>query len=223
MEALIFPDVHAHPPIGKAYTIYSCHPPYVEQAALTSYGLHPWYLTEGGLEDSLEVLRACLFQNQVVALGEAGLDKVCPTPWALQTKAWETQIQLAEEFQKPILIHCVRAFDEILFSLKNNRISVPVIFHGFNRNARIAEKIIHDGHYLSFGHHLLHPNLHPVFKSIPLQNIFLETDDSRTDIKKIYETAAAIHSLPLVNFASQIHLNIENIFKINVTRWTPLG
>lgn len=177
-----------------------------------SIGLHPWHLQPDqaqALPDSL--LRAAAARN-VLAIGECGLDTVCDTPMALQRAVFILQIALANEIRKPLIIHCVRAFDEVLTILRKHRVSVPVIFHGFRQADRLAAKILDAGHYLSFGRHLLTPSVAEVFRKLPADRVFLETDDADIPIADIYEAAATIRGEDIQKLSNDICILFKLIF-----------
>ncbi len=177
-----------------------------------SMGLHPWYLEAQNLDEQLESLRINLSKSEVLAVGECGLDKLSTTDWALQIKAFQAQIELAEEVKKPIIIHCVKAFNDVLAMLKN--ITVPVIFHGVNNKLSIIQPVIDAGYYLSFGKSLLGFNeaILNTFRETPLEQIFLETDDADVDIKEIYKSAARIKDISEKEILLQVEKNFLNLF-----------
>lgn len=178
-----------------------------------SVGLHPWYL-QSHVSDFKEVQKAASLPN-VLAIGECGLDKVCDTDWNLQLAVFAQHIVLANELQKPLIIHCVRAYDEVLQLLENKKVSVPVIFHGFNKKQAIADKIIAGGYYLSFGASLLQSNVQvpDVFRSIQEDRYFLETDNSGSAITEIYQSAAEIRNTSADTIILQVQQNFKNVFK----------
>lgn len=177
-----------------------------------SVGLHPWYL-QSHVSDFMELQKAASLPN-VLAIGECGLDKVCNTDWNLQLSVFVQHIVLANELQKPLILHCVRAYDEVLQLLENKKVSVPVIFHGFNKKQTIADKIIARGYYLSFGASLLQSKVQvaDAFRSIPLERYFLETDDSGKTITEIYQSAAEIRNTSADTIILQVQQNFKNVF-----------
>ena len=177
-----------------------------------SVGLHPWYL-EVDQEEHLpiELLRAAGLRN-VVAIGECGLDTRCDPPADLQRAVFIRQIDLAQAVQNPLIIHCVRAFEEILTILRKRKVSVPVMFHGFRRSEALARKIIDDGHLLSFGVHLLMASVAEVFRNLPPNRVFLETDDAEVPISHIYAAAANIWGTDIEGVAAGIEHQFQHIF-----------
>lgn len=181
-------------------------------SGLFSAGLHPWYLTKENVAAELKQLNLALQQNNVLALGECGLDKVCKTDYTLQQACFSQQVLLANEYRKPLIIHCVKAFDDVLHILKESGNSVPVIFHGYHKSRELAMQLIYAGHYLSFGKHLKQPGVAAVFHSIPLEHVFLETDAADVPIDEIYEQAAAIKQVAQHQLQQQLALNVEQVF-----------
>lgn len=184
----------------------------VLQPGAYSIGLHPWYLDVHNAQGQFGQLERFAEEDDVLAIGECGLDKVCNTDWNLQVDYFIRQTQLAIKIKKPLIIHCVRAYDEVLKILKENSISVPVVFHGFNKRTELANKILDQGYYLSFGKHLLMDAYDEVFKEIPLDKIFLETDDDSIAIETVYRKAAEMKQLDLVLLTEQISENYRMVF-----------
>ena len=97
------------------------------------------------------LLTEALFDPSVIALGEAGLDKSIDAPLSLQTEVFTEQVKLSEAFRKPLVIHCVKAWDELLAVKKDLNPQMPWVIHGFRGNDILAEQLIRKGLYLSFG------------------------------------------------------------------------
>lgn len=213
----MFLDVHTHYPASDPdiLAIENRHSGFGDTAAprYVSGGLHPWYLRSETLSDDFDALRKYVAQPGVLAIGECGLDKLTATDWGTQCRAFEWQIALAEELQKPLVIHCVKAFQECLALLKHT--SVAVVFHGVNNRLPVIRPVIDAGHYLSFGKALLHPNpaIIEAFRAVPMEQLFLETDDTRADIREIYKTASQLRNIPEKEIALQLELNFGKVFK----------
>jgi TatD DNase family protein len=183
----------------------------IPTAGWYSAGLHPWYLKADQANHPDGLIKAAHTSN-VLAIGECGLDTLCITPAEIQRTIFIRQIELAVSVGKPLVIHCVRAFDEIMAILKKLRVSIPVIFHGFNRSDVQAARIIADGYMLSFGRHLLKATVAEVFRKLPTDRVFLETDDSDIPIEEIYAAAARIRGTDIDDIATRINLNVKHIF-----------
>jgi len=118
---------------------------------LFSIGIHPWY-TEGiEFENQFAELELLLKRNNVIALGEIGLDKHRGAPIEKQIELFERQVQIAEKYRKPVVIHCVRAWSELLESRKRIKPSTPWAIHGFRGQSELAKMLLNAGIYLSFG------------------------------------------------------------------------
>lgn len=211
-------NIHTHhilfPANEHIFELLNVHSKFdqVKPGVYCSMGLHPWYLND--LESQLELLHHHAKNAHVLAIGECGLDKVCATDWSLQQRAFQSQIALAHELNKPLIIHCVRAYSEVLAMLQE--VKVPVIFHGFNKKAALAIEIIQQGHYLSFGSALLknNDNVHEAFAQISPDHFFLETDDAGINIAEIYQGAAHIRKTEEEVIILQLQQNFEKVFGI---------
>ncbi|HAN66838.1 MAG TPA: hypothetical protein DCQ34_11660 [Chitinophagaceae bacterium] len=181
-----------------------------------SMGLHPWNIDPGTWKAGLDQLKKYSTAPNVLAIGEAGLDKLCKTDWALQVDAFAAQLSWVHETRKPLIIHCVRAYDDILKMLKAYNIKTACIFHGFNRNVSIAKQIIGHGYYLSFGSALQLNHVRESLRAVPLNRIFLETDDAETPIAVVYQLAAETLGMSVDDVISQIRQNTTSVFGINI-------
>lgn len=210
----VYIDMHTHqhraaPDVFALWNKYE-HFDRLEKGQTYSLGLHPWYITDAGLQ--LQQLETPISAPEVLAVGECGLDALCTTDMAVQKKVFARQIQLANQYRKPLIIHCVRAFPETLSLLKEA--VVPVIFHGFNNKQSLAESVLAQGHYLSFGKALLHPAsaATAVLATMPADRFFLETDDAQgTDIKEIYHTASFIRKTGQDAIILQLQKNFQKV------------
>ncbi|OGV39605.1 MAG: hypothetical protein A2020_02760 [Lentisphaerae bacterium GWF2_45_14] len=205
-------DVHSHSAAAQntdTVTVVNNGP----ASGLFSAGLHPWHLSPENLEDSLTALEKRLQSSSCAALGETGLDKICGTLWPLQQEAFLRQIKLVEIYSKPIIIHCVKAYQEIIAA--KNESSVPWIFHGFRGSAEMAESLTKKGIYISFGAALLdleNGNLREVFRAAALNHIFLETDESSFPIVDIYHEAANLKGISIDELTDAIKNNFIKVF-----------
>ncbi|MEG0850475.1 MAG: TatD family hydrolase [Flavobacterium sp.] len=178
-----------------------------------SIGIHPWYIKEDRLEDDLKIIEEKLQTKNCLALGECGLDKRVEIPLELQIQVFEKQLALAEKYRKPVVIHCVAAFQEIIAIKKRMKISVPMIVHGFSKNSQVAEQLIAAGFYISFGKYLLqNPSLKEVFQKIPNDRFFLETDTIDESIQQVYNLAAAYKNSTVKELQETIARNYERVF-----------
>ncbi|RYJ38757.1 TatD-related deoxyribonuclease [Flavobacterium anhuiense] len=179
-----------------------------------SIGIHPWYIEETRLDEDLKIIEEKLQTKNCLAIGECGLDKRIEVPFDLQVSVFEKQLELAQKFKKPVVIHCVAAFQEVMAIKKKMKISVPMIIHGFSKNNQLAEQLIGAGFYLSFGKYLLkNPDLKTVFQNVPNNRFFLETDIMEESIKQVYEIACEYKGLKLKELEGIISSNYRNVFE----------
>lgn len=179
-----------------------------------SVGLHPWFITDIGEE--LRLLEASLKYKSVVAIGECGLDRLCNTSWDLQTQAFRLQVELALKYNMPLLIHCVKAYDEVAAILAEHKGIRRAVFHGFNRKWQVAEKLLSSGYCLSFGTTILKENstAAQTFQRTPDNCFLLETDNSGYTIEEIYLSAAHIRNITVEAIAILVESNFNNLFSL---------
>lgn len=178
-----------------------------------SIGIHPWYIDETRLATDLQIIEEKLKLSECLALGECGLDKRIEVPMALQIEVFEKQIALAEKYQKPLVLHLVAAFDELIEIKKRLKISVPIVIHGFSKSEQLAKQLIDNGFYLSFGKYLLrNKEMEAVFKSIPNDKFFLETDTIEETLEEVYQKAALCKTISLEELQEMVEKNWEKVF-----------
>jgi TatD DNase family protein len=178
-----------------------------------SIGIHPLFIDENRVEKDFRILEAKLALPECLALGECGLDKRSETSFEIQQSVFERQLALAEKHQKPVVIHCVAAFQELIEIKKRLKITVPLIIHGYSKKVELAKQLIDNGFYVSFGKNLLgNPELESVFKSIPNDQFFLETDTIKEGIQDVYILAAKYKKLKLIELQEIINKNYNAVF-----------
>lgn len=188
-----------------------------------SIGIHPLYINENRLEDDFKVVDEKLALPECLALGECGLDKRSETSFDLQQLVFEKQLALAEKHQKPVVIHCVAAFQEIMETKKRLKISVPMIIHGFSKKVELAKQLIENGFYVSFGKNLLrNPELESVFKSIPNDRFLLETDMIEEGIQEVYSLASKYKELELSELQEIVNKNYKTVFDPSEANWRSI-
>jgi TatD DNase family protein len=182
-----------------------------------SIGIHPWYIKEDRIDDDLKIIEDKLQTENCLAIGECGLDKRIEVPLDLQISVFEKQLILAEKYKKPVVIHCVAAFQEVIAIKKKMKISVPMIVHGFSKNSQVADQLIKEGFYLSFGKYLLrNPELKTVFEQIPNDRFFLETDTIEETIEQVYNLAADYKNITINGLKDIISSNYKTVFDRNL-------
>ena len=103
-------------------------------------------------------------------------------------------------------------------------ISVPMIIHGFSKNKETVEQLIANGFYVSFGKYLLrNPELELVFKSIPKECLFLETDTIEEGIADVYELASKYRNIEMAEMKAIINTNFDTVFSKNSHELTRIN
>lgn len=189
-----------------------------EKTNLYSYGVHPWKIEPGDYEYQLERLRHAAPEKRCVAIGECGLDKLSDIDMTIQEEVFVEQIRIANTLQKPIIVHCVKAFNELINCLNLNDNKMPVIVHGYNNNENIARMLLQEGCCFSFGKALLSydSNASKVIRNIGRKKLFLETDESDISIKYIYKKASELLGVSEEILLQQIKSNFEETFRIKL-------
>ena len=182
-----------------------------------SIGIHPWYIDENRIESDLNIISEKLQLPECLALGECGLDKRIEITMELQTSVFKQQLQLVQQTEKPIILHCVAAYDEVIALKKELKVENPMIIHGFSKNEQVANSLLKNGFYLSFGKYLLRSRnigteLEKVFKFTPENKILLETDTVEESIYDVYEKAAFIKGISVDEMKAIVLQNYTNIF-----------
>ena len=171
-------DCHTHNPSADGIISFQPEKFDPHPGHLYSVGFHPWYATQCC---NFSLLEQQLTHPQVVALGEAGLDRLRGSSLAVQMPIFEKQALLAEEYGKPMIIHCVRCYDGLLAIHKKLRPRQPWIIHGYMGKPELAKQLTDKGIYLSFGEKF---NAQSV-AVVPQELLLVETDESHLPIDQI--------------------------------------
>lgn len=184
------------------------------QIPFYSIGIHPWYIVENRIEGDLKIIEEKLQAENCLAIGECGLDKRIDIPFDLQEEVFRKQLFLAEKYQKPVVIHCVASFQEVIEIKNDLKVTVPMIIHGFSKKEQLAKQLIDNGFYLSFGKYLLrNPELESVFQSVPNDRFFLETDTIEETIEEVYALASKYKNIENSALQKIVGTNFEKVFK----------
>ena len=174
-----------------------------------SAGIHPKSLSDG-LEKQLIWLQEISVAENCVAIGECGLDGLIDVDEESQEKAFLAQIEIANSVKKPLIIHCVKRFSQLLKFRKMSK--VPMIVHGFNKRKTIGDDLLKNGLCLSFGKSVLYNvNLQDFVKHLPIENLFLETDSADFEIKELYQKVADLKNMRLEDLSEKIKNNLQNL------------
>lgn len=188
-----------------------------EKIPFYSIGIHPWYIDENRLESDLQIIDKKLALPNCLALGECGLDKRIEIPLETQQSIFIQQILLAEKHKKPLVLHCVAAFHEIIAIKNEYKVTVPMIIHGFSKNDQTAKQLLDNGFYLSFGKYLLRNlELKTVFQSVPNDQFFLETDTIEDSLDEVYALAANYKNIKIEEIKEIVARNFEKVFQLKL-------
>lgn len=180
------------------------HSPSADYPTPTSAGIHPWQATSGIIDEAA--------MRSADLIGEIGLDYACSVDRVAQEHIFRYQLSLAQRYGKPVVLHCVRAFEPMMKILSEYELRA-VIFHGFIGSVQQAERAIKRGYYLSFGEAAFRsPRTVEALRAIPLSRLFAETDESPLSIKTIYETIASERKTEVTELQAQIEMNYNEIF-----------
>ncbi len=205
-------DIHTHHlPVRKDTAIWNSMPgcfDLIPEVKYASAGLHPWYLQASTLDWQKTELERVVQLPQVVAIGEAGLDKTSLTPWSLQMEAFMFQAHLAQSLKLPLILHVVKAHNEMMQLKSELKPTNTWIVHGFRGKPQLAQQYIKEGFYLSIGA-LYNENS---ISSIPLDRLFFETDESETSIVQTYQSVAKNLLLPTDVLIDKVRQNTDKVF-----------
>ncbi len=178
-----------------------------------TFGIHPWFLNENNYKNLISSVEYSVNHPNVIAIGEAGFDKLRGPSPVLQRNAFEAQVTMAERQNKPVIIHCVRAWDELLAVQKKLKPQTPWMIHGFRGNIELARQLLSKGLYLSFWFDfVIRPESANLLRSIPRERFFLETDGADVDIRNIYKKVSADLGINTNELKTIILSNFTNFF-----------
>lgn len=173
-------DIHTHDK-SRSNAIINIYPnENIIEGIYYSVGIHPWHTLEVN-SHTIEKLNNLAAHTQVVAIGETGIDALKGAPIEKQIEIFCHHVFLSEQHQKPLIIHCVKAFNEIIKLKKQLLPSMPWIIHGFRGKSQLVQQLIDKGFYISLGEHF-----NPKSASIiPTDRLLFETDESKLNINTI--------------------------------------
>lgn len=177
-----------------------------------SVGIHPWYITDW-YSQLAEIENIALNKN-VLAIGECGLDRLIELPITTQLVVFEAQVRLAERLNKPVIVHCIKAHNDLIAWKKQRPTTVPLVVHGFDNNRHILEQLLKHDFMISLGSALVNVNSNASksVQYIPVNKLFLETDNANIPIKAVYEAASKRLNCEIDVLQKQISGNFTQIF-----------
>lgn len=166
-------------------------------------GTHPWDAGKGLTLPDLTTAQI---------IGETGLDFACSVSREAQERLFRQHLEVAERLNKPVVLHVVRSFEEVMSILKGYNLA-GVLFHGFVGSLHQARRCVERGYYLSFGARSLRsPRTREVIAALPLRSLFIETDDAPSPtIEELYSAIAELRNSSTEQLKEQIEQNYKHL------------
>ena len=196
--------------VRNAYLKLSA-PQLSELPYMVSVGLHPWHINKYNLTTCTDLLMDVVNLSNVFAVGEIGIDRAIDVPISTQMQYFEAQLNIARAVQKPVIIHAVKSYSDLMPFLKKTK--VPFIFHGFTGNIQQAKEMLKYNAYLSFGKILFEEKYQEVLAQIPNDRFLLETDSAKISINQIYDLAAKAKAIEVDELKSLVFNTFAAITK----------
>ncbi|MDR1742460.1 MAG: TatD family hydrolase [Dysgonamonadaceae bacterium] len=171
-----------------------------------SCGIHPWYAEDS--ENQLAYLAEIASDPRIVAIGETGLDKLKGPSYDVQIPVFKKHIELSENLGKPVIVHCVKAWDELIRVRKETNPSQPWIIHGYRGKPELTKRLVKEGFMFSFGDDINVDSM----QFIPQESMFCETDEDEMDIRDVYLQAAQALDMEIKVFAEIVTKNVRRVF-----------
>ena len=178
-----------------------------------SIGLHPWDI-DSEWTKRLDDIEKAAYADNILAIGECGFDKIkSPARIEIQREVFLRHAIVAEKVSKPLVIHCVKGMDELIAAYREINPGQPWIIHAFRGNSQQAVQFIRCGFHISLGEHF-NP---AAAMTIPLERLFIESDESNKEISEIYRSIAAARGCSVEELDRTVTSNVIRTFsKIKV-------
>ena len=173
-----------------------------------SVGLHPWDISNDWRTQMAKLLVMAL-HTHVLMIGETGLDKKnSPASMETQLEVFREHIRLSELIRKPLIIHCVKAFDELLATRKETKATLPWIVHGFRGGVEQWQQLSRAGLHVSLGKHYDTE----LIKHLPLHQLLLESDDT-TELDTVYDRASHDTGISIPELRAHVGNNLLRLLR----------
>ncbi|KQM08305.1 MAG: hypothetical protein AL399_08045 [Candidatus [Bacteroides] periocalifornicus] len=182
---------------------------------LFTIGLHPWQTDRlDSYRMVVNRLPGLLAQRRCLALGEVGVDRLRGAPLPAQQELLALQLRTAETQHKPVVFHCVRAWSEMLSTLRAARFTQNCALHGFQGSCPVLPGLLDEGWFISVKPRN-NGTIAPEVAEIPLQQILIETDAKPVLIADVYRAVAQVKQIPVADLLSTVTENAQRFFGIN--------
>ena len=173
-----------------------------------SVGLHPWDISNDWRTQMAKLLVMAL-HTHVLMIGETGLDKKnSPASMETQLEVFREHIRLSELIRKPLIVHCVKAFDELLATRKETKATLPWIVHGFRGGVEQWQQLSRAGLHVSLGKHYDTE----LIKQLPLHQLLLESDDT-TELDTVYDRASHDTGISIPELRAHVGNNLLRLLR----------
>lgn len=224
MDRTIFPDnqfldFHTHSP---RYTdrkdvmeIVSIHLGKDRPHQYFTIGMHPWWTEQPISSTERQQLERLLGDPFCLGMGEMGLDNLKGPVITMQMEVFRSLLRVAQDLDRPVVIHCVRAVDQLVKIRKEFPSIRRWCIHGYGRHAILAKQLIDQGFYLSLMPGLPPTKCEELFRVLPSDRWFLETDSMpNVSIEEIYLQAAKILGIGIPELCQQMNSNARTFFEV---------
>lgn len=182
-----------------------------------AFGIHPW-MVESHSQQELEHLEYLIKCNNPVAIGECGLDYIKDIDKEMQLHFFNSQLIMAEKYSLPIIIHAVKATEDVIFLLKKHS-KLKGEIHGFSGSESQAKQLTSMGFYLGFGMQILNQKstkIRQIVKHCPLEHILIETDDHHNpnDLQLVAKEIALLKQISIDTVITQCDNNAISLFNL---------
>ncbi|NRD72779.1 TatD family hydrolase [Shewanella sp. VB17] len=194
-------------------------------------GIHPWFCDEGcslTLSKLDKLVGDKHHDSDFIAIGECGLDKHHHSDWHTQVHVLKHQLMLAKTLNLPVILHVVKAHNEMIILLKHYKLARGGVIHGFSGSVELANEYIKLGYKLGIGGLILNHEarkLRACVTHIGLESILIETDSPamvpNNSLEKrntplvlpaIIDEIAKLQKKSSVLISEQVRLNVIQMF-----------
>lgn len=164
-----------------------------------SWGIHPCNAPVAQWQPRLE---GC------IAIGECGLDHLCGVPARMQERLFLRHVALSEDARMPLIVHCVRAYEEVMAIHRRLRPAQPWMVHGFRGKPSVLNRLLDEGLYVSFGVLFNEESV----RACPAERLLVETDDRLVAVDTVYEAIASVRGIQTADLAACMQRNHARLY-----------
>ncbi|GAA0857032.1 TatD family hydrolase [Aliiglaciecola litoralis] len=198
-------------------------------------GIHPYFIEMAEDEHLVQLQQLlCKHQDDVVAVGEIGLDFHLADNGLHQKQQhfFDCQLSVASEFKLPVILHQRQSHNEIIRMLKGHQFAYGGVLHAFSGSYQQAKTYVDMGFKLGIGGTITYPRgskTRDVVKRLSLQHIVLETDapdmplhgrqgqrNSPLNLPEIAQQIALITNTSIQQVAAITDNNVASLFGLTM-------